>query len=84
MAGPTKSTAHVYKKGFSFLDAPLVTEAAALDLLTAMGLGNIVAAYRAKQPPGWEPRRVLRGSEAEKEDTPRSVAEPEAEAPDES
>ena len=84
MAGQTKSTAHAYKKGFSFLDAPLVTEAAALDLLTAMGLGNIVATYRAKQPPGWKPRRVLRGSEAEKKDTLRSVAEPVAEAPDES
>ena len=58
MAGPTESTARVHKKGFSFLDAPLVTMAQADELMIAMGFGDIVAAARARRVAGQDSRLV--------------------------
>lgn len=62
MAGPTKSTARVYKTGFSFLDAPLVTMAQADELMIAMGLGDIVVAARARRVAGQDSRLVRKAN----------------------
>ena len=45
----TKPITLLKARGFTFVDSPPITEAVALDLLTAMGLGNVVAAYRANK-----------------------------------
>ena len=59
MADPPKRTAFLPTRGFTFVDSPPCTEALALDLLVAMGLGNVVAAYRAKKDAGRDPRLAV-------------------------
>lgn len=55
MADPPKPTTFLRSKGFTIVDCPPCSEALALDLLAAMGLGNIVAAYLAKKDAGRDP-----------------------------
>jgi hypothetical protein len=59
MADPTEAIAHHNANGFTFVDNPPITEVVALDLLAAMGLGDIVAAYRTNKDAGQDPRFVL-------------------------
>lgn len=64
MAGPTETMTHLRARGFTFVDDPSITEARALDLLAAMGLSNIVDAYRATNDAAPDPRLVAEGAEA--------------------
>jgi len=59
MADPTETIALRQGYGFTFVDNPPITEAAALDLLAAMGLCDIVAAYRANKDARRDHRHVL-------------------------
>jgi len=59
MADSPKPTTFLRSKGFTFMDAPPCSEALALDILVAAGLGNIVAAYLAREEAGRDPRAAL-------------------------
>ena len=54
-----KTTAKVYGKGFSFFDAKPLPDDIALDLLTSMGLGDVVADYLVHKNYGWDLRGFL-------------------------